>query len=307
MTNSYAKYHQRTYAEKILREGFQSSYYNMELKYLARLMKEEGCKPKEIRDKLIAFVREHCPGEVMRNWYVRIDKAIAAAKKDENMLIECGMIDMYLSEVEYIDSLGVSENAKRTIFAMMVHKKLDKQSYELRQRGEYKIFTYGNNDRLRSLPRVAKLNGVKNLALEVLHELREAGLIDVIECKGSPFKLNFADKIVFEGKIAVRIADYDSIGLYWEWLHGKKDVGVCCQCWGVYTTKSKKRCFCDAHQGYQKKGDKDRTVQCIDCGAEFTVGAKNARTIRCEACQEEENRRKKKAWKEEHGDGEITV
>ena len=31
MTNSYAKYHQRTYAEKILREGFQSSYYNMEL------------------------------------------------------------------------------------------------------------------------------------------------------------------------------------------------------------------------------------------------------------------------------------
>lgn len=296
MTKDYTKYHQRTLAKTILEEGFQSSYYNSELGYLARYFKESGDKPQMIKEKLIDFIKTHYPKAILRNWMVQIDKAVAASQKDENVLIECSHVDMYLSEIEYIDSLDISENAKRVIFAIMVHKKLDKFCYELRKGEDYKIFTYSNNRRLHSLPRVAKLNKVRNIALDVMHELYKAKLVDVIECKGSPFKLNFADQIVFEGALAVRISDYDHIGLYWEWLHGKETVGLCCKCWQAYSTKAKNRCYCEDHQGYQAMGD-SKEIVCVDCGKQFVVPASNHKTVRCVECQKQENAKKKVEWK----------
>lgn len=287
MSNTYNVYHMRTFAEKVYREGFQKeTSKQFELCLVALYMRDVlGINKTVMKSELLDFCMREAPDSSKRAWVMMVAKAEKYAQKKDHVLVECPYIDMYEDEVEYIDSLDVSDNAKKIVFTMMVHKKLDKVCYEARNTDSYTIFSYATNKRYSSLKRVAHLSKVKDMAKEVMHELYCHNLVDVIETKGTPLKLNFADKICFEGKIAVRITDYEQIGLYWEWLMGKPNIGLCCTCWQIYNSRSKRRCYCEQHQGYQKLGISVRDVVCANCGKEFQVSIKNTRTIRCESCQ----------------------
>jgi hypothetical protein len=192
---------------------------------------------------------------------------------------------MYLDEVDFIDKLSLSDGAKRILFAMMVQKKLDKVCYEIRRETEYTIFTYANNERMRRLKKIAKLPKGYTVA-DGLRELMSQGLIEIMHCKGSPFRLNFIDQFSYEGDLAVCVVDYEELGAYWDWLHCSPTAGVCVTCWKVYNSRAQNRCYCADHQGYQKLGVVSHEVACCDCGTVFEVDAKNTRAVRCRPCQE---------------------
>lgn len=286
MTKDYIKYHQRTYAQMICARGFQSpKQWAYELRLLAMLYKEQGQKPQEIAESLLAFCLKQYPQTPERHWLVAIGKAVKFSQKKGNVLVECPRIDMYLDEVDFIDKQNLSDGAKRILFAIMVQKKLDKICYEIRREAPYVIFTYANNERMRKLKRVAKLPKGYAVA-DGLRELMAAGLIEIVHCKGTPFKLNFVEKFAFEGSLAVGIVDYDALGAYWDWLHCSAQVGICVTCWKTFSSRAQNRCYCEEHQGYQKSGATSHEVICCDCGRVFEVTVKNTRAVRCGDCQE---------------------
>lgn len=285
MNKTWVKYHQKTYAETINRQGFQNMrLWAYELRLLAMLYKEQGQKPKEIRDSLVAFCTTRYPDTPERHWLVAIGKAVNFAEKKGNVLVECPYVDMYTEEIDFIDEQEISEEAKRVLFAIMVQKKLDKICYEIRRGGEYSIFTYANNKRMTQLTRVARLPSGYT-AIDGLRELYQQGLVDVMHCKGSPFRLNFVEHILFEGRLAVRLTDYEQIGTYWDWLHSCQTAYVCVKCWRTFRSRAKNCCYCEEHQGYQSITQPLKTLICADCGGAFEVSAKNHKSVRCPACQ----------------------
>lgn len=297
MTKDYIKYHQRTYARMIHDNGFQNSkQWAFELRLLAMLFKEQGQKPHEIQVSLLEFCMKQYPQTPERHWLVAISKAVKFSQKKGNVLVECPRVDMFLSEVDFIDKQNLSDGAKRILFAMMVQKKLDKYCYEIRRDTPYTIFTYANNERMRRLKKVAKLPKGYTVA-DGLRELMAQGLIEIVHCKGSPFKLNFVEKLVFAGNLATGIVDYEQLGTYWDWLHCNPTAGVCVTCWKTYSSRAQNRCYCEEHQGYQKLGILSHEVVCCDCGVRFETDVKNTRAVRCRACQEikvrEDARRRK--------------
>lgn len=297
MTKDYIKYHQRTYAQMVRDNGFQSpKQWALELRLLAMLMKEHGQKPNEIHANLLGFCKAQYPQTPERHWLVAISKAVKFSQKKGNVLVECPRIDMYLSEIDFVDKQNLSDGAKRVLFAIMIQKKLDKYCYELRRQTPYIIFTYANNERMRRLKKVAKLPKGYAVA-DGLRELMAQGLIEIMHCKGSPFKLNFVEKFAFSGSLAVGIVDYEQLGVYWDWIHCNSMAGVCVTCWGVYNSRAQNRCYCEKHQGYQKLGVLSHEVVCCDCGAVFDADVKNTRAVRCRVCQEvkvREDARKRK-------------
>lgn len=68
----------------------------------------------------------------------------------------------------------------------------------------------------------------------------------------------------------------------------------CEKCHKRFYRKHKGRIYCDKCVGYKKQGIK--TIVCCDCGGEFTVDAKNIKTIRCLACQHEKNKEIKRKY-----------
>lgn len=267
------------------------------------LFKSQGKKPQEIRESLIQFCSDRYPDIPIRKWLVPIGRAVRFAQKPDSILVECPYVDMYTSEVDFIDEQPISDGAKRVLFTIMVQKKLDKHCYESRRGGTYTIFSYANNARMSSMKRIAGLpNGYS--AVEGLHELYRCGLIDVIHSKGSPYRLNFVDRFTDEGKLAIRITDYEQLGLYWDWLHCSRHAYVCVRCWKPFKSHATNRCYCDEHQGYQVAGVAQRRMRCCVCGAEFTVDLKNTRTTRCVDCQnkkrQQDAKRRLQRYREKH-------
>lgn len=308
MSSNYYMYRQLTYAKLIFEKGFQSNHLQYELKLLALYLRDcLDMKPKARKAALHTFCRQWIPSYSYRGWYQVINRAMNYSSGRKHVLLECPSVTMYKSEVEYIDGLDISENGKRTVWAIMAQKKLDKASYEAQHGGEYQIFAYGNKQkRINGLKRVAGLKSVKDMGLDVFQELVEAGLVEIMACKGDPIKLNFAEKIALEGEMAVEITDYEQLGSYWEWLHGDSKVGLCKVCGTPYRKTRGNREYCDDHTGYRHVSEvKKKTLNCTDCGQEFMVDARNHSKIRCAACQRIRDNARKNMWRSEKHDSNV--
>lgn len=288
--SNYYMYRQYSLANLIAEKGFQTSFQQYELKLLAVYLRDiMGMKPKERKAELQRFCKEHVDGYHVRAWYEDINRAINYSRDKEHVLVECPSVTMYKSEVEFVDGLDVDENCKRVIWCVMVQKKLDKFSYEAQHGGEYKVLTYNNNEkRIKSLKRIGKLKGVKDIGLEVFRKLALTGLVKMMDCKNDPIRLLFADKIAFEGELVVEVTNYEKLGDYWEWVHGDTKIGLCKECGSPFRMTTGNRMHCDEHKKYAHVLEvRKKICACIDCGKEFEVDARNTTKIRCDNCQHE--------------------
>ena len=88
------------------------------------------------------------------------------------------------------------------------------------------------------------------------------------------------------------MTDYNNIGYWLDWYNGNKRISKCGKCGNVFYKKSNNQIYCSECQGYEKIGVK--TLVCCDCGKEFVVKSKNAKTQRCDKCQNIRNKEKTK-------------
>lgn len=294
MNNDYYMYRQEELAKKVLSSGFQTGYYNYEMKLASLYLRDiEGLKPSAIEARIIELCKKSINDYSERGWCMRIRDAMKYAANKEHRLVQCDSVPVYQHEVAYIKGLDVDENVKRTVLAMMVQKKLDKISFETQHGGEYSIFTYSNGTkRFKSLPKTAGIKTSKgfDFCLDVLYPMREKGLIDIIQTTGSPLKLNFNDQICLDGDVAVLVRDYSHIGLYYDYLFiDDNRTGFCEICGFPFKRamgRGRVRKYCDEHRdGYVHTGIYEEGV-CEDCGALFVRTKGNAaKQVRCDVCQ----------------------
>jgi hypothetical protein len=79
----------------------------------------------------------------------------------------------------------------------------------------------------------------------------------------------------------------------------KKNIGnktsVCEKCGKRFEKDSPAQKRCVNCQGYQPIETK--IIKCIDCGKEIVVDSRNVKTKRCELCQKEKDKSRKREWK----------
>ena len=120
-------YHDITRAEHILKRGFDRNNLAVDMKMLCMYYRDVlGYKPKQRRKALEEFCREHIAGYNEVLYFRIIDSALDFAQKKNSRLVEIKKIDIYKSEVDYINNLPVEPNFKRVLFALLVAVKLHK-------------------------------------------------------------------------------------------------------------------------------------------------------------------------------------
>jgi len=297
------QYHQQRLAERVWHEGFITGHEQFELCLVALYLRDvHGMPPRERRAALTRFLREQDKEYTASKWCLRLNAALKYAADKNRKLVEIERIPVYQSEMAFVDGLDVNEDVKRTVFAMMVQKKLDKISFEAQHGQPYAIFAYSNSDaRLKALPRVAGIKRRRgfDFGRDVLFQMREQGLIEVMACKGTPLKLNFVDQFAEDGEVAVEVRDYEDLGIYWDYLHGG-DIGFCTVCRTPFRCRKhgEKRKYCEEHlRGRVNQGARI-DVACIDCGKVFTRSTHAAMQVRCHECQQEHRKQGRKQGRE---------
>lgn len=120
----------------------------------------------------------------------------------------------------------------------------------------------------------------KNFSLGCLFK---NGLFDITNNKYRSWFVKFVDISDNPDDVLDYITDYDHLNLHYERLCGKK-IGTCKFCGKLFKQSDKRPAmYCYKHRGYNKINSK--TLICIDCGNEFTVGSKSRLKKRCPNCQ----------------------
>lgn len=98
--------------------------------------------------------------------------------------------------------------------------------------------------------------------------------------------VNFIDNNGDEGIV---INETDSKELAYSYLNWKNGGGYKrCEACGRLFRNNRYRKYCHECSKYQPIGDK--TLECIDCGKEFTVDSRNMTKCRCDECQREKDK-----------------
>ena len=92
-----------------------------------------------------------------------------------------------------------------------------------------------------------------------------------------------------EDNEGIVINETDSKELAYSYLNWKNGGGYKrCEACGRLFRNNRYRKYCHECSKYQPIGDK--TLECIDCGKEFTVDSRNMTKCRCDECQREKDK-----------------
>jgi len=117
---------------------------------------------------------------------------------------------------------------------------------------------------------------------------------------------NLSVRVTFceeDGDVAMTVSDFRDLGYYYLMQIGENIV-QCVEC-GTYMrgNKAKTKKYCKNCTGYVPLEFK--TITCVDCGKEVQVSSKNNKTCRCEECQVNRDRERKRLWKMSKVDATI--
>ena len=109
------KYHDTARAEFLIKNGLDGSQYIFnDMRILALYYRDIlGYKHKKRKEELLNFLKNNIAdfNEVL---YLRnINRALNIAKNKKKKLIDIDYINVYKSEIDYINSLDVNENTKK--------------------------------------------------------------------------------------------------------------------------------------------------------------------------------------------------
>ena len=100
-----------------------------------------------------------------------------------------------------------------------------------------------------------------------------------------------------DSDIVLKVTDLRELGYQYLMYKGEKFI-KCAECGIVTRATIHNKKYCKSCAGYQPIVTK--TIKCCDCGEYFEVDARIANKIRCDNCQLNINREKKRQWKKHH-------
>jgi ABC-type antimicrobial peptide transport system permease subunit len=250
------KYNELAYVEKIYNNGFQTKHLPTEIRLLVLYFRDIlEYKPKEREYKIYEFCKKNIPNFRKERFYTTINKALRAGEKKNQKLITISKIDIYKTEVDYINSLDVNQDYKKVLFTFLVQKKLNKIVYEYKNNNKNNNKNNDNNNEYNMLyfkGGTKKYNNIKRISNipikillndEIVNTLAELKLITIIH-KGT-ILLDYIQNCRQEGDIVFTINDFDNIGLYLDFYNGIKGVIKCENCNKIIKPKNNKQKYCE--------------------------------------------------------------
>jgi hypothetical protein len=239
------KYNELAYADMIYKNGFQSKYIPTELRLLVLYFRDVlELKPKEREYETYKFCQINIPNFKKENFFKSINKALKSGLKKEQKLVVVSKIDIYKSELDYINSLDIIQEYKKVMFTFLVQLKLTKVVYEYKYDKEYdsKYFQgglkkYNNIKKISNIPHKMSLND------EVINTLNNLGLITILH-KGMIY-LNYIENCVDDVDIVITITDFENVGLYLDYYNNIKGVIKCENCDKLIKIKNNKQKYCE--------------------------------------------------------------
>lgn len=238
------KYNELEYAELIYSKGFQSKYINTELKLLVLYLRDVlNMKPKEYEFNLYKFCKNHIPNFKRENYFKVINKALKIGSNKQQKLITISKIEIYKSELNYINSFDINQEYKKVMFTFLVQLKLNKIIYEYKYNKEYNMLyfsggkiKYNNIKNMSNIPKIMSLND------EVINALSGLNLITILH-KGK-ISLDYIKNCIPEGEVAIEVTDFENVGLYLDYYNDVKGV-VKCDCGRIIKQKNNRHKYCD--------------------------------------------------------------
>lgn len=239
------KYNELTYAEKIYNNGFLTKHIPTELRLLVLYFRDVlELKPKEREFKLYEFCKKHIPNFSKEKFYKKMNKALNAGLKKEQKLIEISEIDIYKSELDYINSFDINQDYKKVMFTFLVQLRLNKMIYEYRYDGKEYNSSYfkGETKKYNNIKKISNIPTKMLLNDEVINCLEKLELVTILH-KGT-IKLDYIENCKQYGVIAFTITDFNNIGLYFDYYNDIKGIIKCEACGKIIKMRNNKTKYC---------------------------------------------------------------
>ena len=240
------KYNELAYAELIYNKGFQTKHVPTELRLLALYYRDVlGYKPKEREEKIYKFCKNNIPNFKKEKFFKPINKALRVASDKKQKFIIIKKIDIFKTELDYINNLDIQYEYKKVMFAFLVQIKLNKIVCEYKYDKEYNsIYFKGGTKKYNNIKKMANIPVKMSINDEVINKLEELKLITIL-FKGA-ILLDYINNCVADGDLAFTITDFENVGLYLDYYNGVKGVKKCeGGCGGIIKIKNNKQKYCN--------------------------------------------------------------
>ncbi len=232
------KYNEHEYAELIYNNGFQSKYIPTELRLLVLHFRDVlEMKPKEREYSLYKFCNKYITDFKKENYYKSIKTALRAGLNKEQKLVTIPKIDIYRSELDYINSLEINQEYKKVMFTFLVQLKLNKTVFEYKRGKDYEmLYFYGGKIKYNAIKNMSNIPKTMSLNDEVINTLSGLGLVTILH-RGK-ISLDYIKNCVSEGEVVIEVTDFENVGLYLDYYNGIKGVIKCEGCKKIIKIKS---------------------------------------------------------------------
>ena len=298
-------YHDIKRVEHILKKGFDRNDLAVDMKMLCVYYRDVlGYKPKQRKDALEAFCEEHINGYNEVLYFRIIDSALNFAKKKNSRLVEINKIDIYKSEVDYINNLPVEPNFKRILFALLVSIKLHRTMlatiYTAYREG------YFTSKRIKDSEIFNIAHVTTNLTKRYyFHMLEMMGYITTYKSGVMNVKI-FDNMPIDTSEVAIEIKRFLYAGYYFDAYNNEPLIIYCPKCGVPFRKTNGRHIYCKEHA--IEPPVEPREYVCVDCGATYLN--KGTFSPRCPECRKiyrretmrklsRENMRKYRARKKE--------
>ena len=240
--NQY-KYNEEEYAKHIESKGFLTQYHNYELTLLVKYWKKNGIKPKERKEKIYEFCKEHIEKFNEVKYFRKINYVLNKGNRKDNPLIIINEIPITDNEFKYINKSDIEYDYKKILFSLLVSMKIKKEILRQKYGNQSDFYFIGGTQKIfdeifemSKLPNIYEINSIINM-------FENLGYVDV-RTKGK-INLLFMNEIEKSDVILFEITTFDNIIYYFDFYNGDNKIIKCIECGKLIRqsrNKSKKYC-----------------------------------------------------------------
>lgn len=256
------KYTELDYAKNIYENGFQSVQHRpTELRLVATYMRRIlDYKPKQLREEFYKWCESNITGYKRELYYKMINSAINKACKKGSMLINVESIDFYNYEMDFINELYImgdiddqdeseyTYECKKLLFTLLFKMKVNKYITETKSMDDDFIYKgkyfKGGQKRYTELKKLAKLPEKARINEDIINTLWINGLVSPMF--NGLVKLDFMEEIYeiekdenTDKSVVLKIKNFDSVGWYFDYYNGDKQILFCGECGKIIKKRSK--------------------------------------------------------------------